>query len=103
MQYQLFIQNQSEHRFIASVVGMPMVQGEGVTEAEAIALAKSSLKSHLSTGKLVNIEVGISDETAIKKNDPWLKNMGLFANDSTFDGFLEEVAAYRQQVDEKVL
>jgi len=105
MQYQLFVQNQANHnKFVASVVGMPMVSGEGVTEEEAIAHAKASLQSQLVTGKFVNIQVGLTNESiesAIKEIDPWIKHLGLFANDSTFDDFLDEVAAYRQQVDKK--
>jgi hypothetical protein len=99
MQYQLFVQSHSEQRFIASVVGMPMVSGEGVTENEAIAQAKASLQSQLTTGKFVNIEVDSTHEASSQGADPWLKHLGLFANDPSFDNFLDEVANYRQEVD----
>lgn len=104
MQYQLFIQNPAEQKFVASVVGMPMVSGEGVTEAEAIAQAKAALESQLATGKFVTIQVSSvtqPDESVNQATDPWLKYLGLFANDPTFEDFLAEVAAYRQQVDEE--
>jgi hypothetical protein len=100
MQYQLFVQSQSEHRFIASVVGIPMVNGEGVTENEAIAQAKASLQSQLATGKFVNIEVESTQEATSQETDPWLKHLGLFSNDPSFDDFLDEVARYRQEVNQ---
>ena len=39
-------------------------------------------------------------EQSQQQTDPWLKHMGVFASDPTFDDFLTEVAAYRQQVSE---
>jgi predicted RNase H-like HicB family nuclease len=97
MQYQIFVQSHAEQGFVASVVGMPNVSVEGVTEDEAIAKVKIALESQLALGKLVTIEV--ADQAIEQDSDPWLKNMGIFADDPTFDDFLREVTAYRQQVD----
>jgi hypothetical protein len=102
MQYQLFVQNQAERGFLASVIGgMPVVNGEGVTPEEAIAQAKTSLQPQLATGKFIKIQVDSAEESIELETDPWLKHLGLFANDPTFDDFLDEVAAYRHQVDEE--
>jgi hypothetical protein len=97
MQYQVFVQNPSEQRFVASVVGLPSVMVEGETEEEVIAKVKTALESQLAMGKFVTIE--ISSQQFNTGTDPWLKHLGIFANDPTFEDFLEEVAAYRQQVD----
>jgi predicted RNase H-like HicB family nuclease len=97
MQYQIFVQTHAKQGFVASVVGMPSVSVEGTTEDEAIAKVKTALEAQLATGKLVTIEV--ADEMA-QGTDPWIKNMGIFADDPTFDDFLKEVEAYRQQVEE---
>jgi predicted RNase H-like HicB family nuclease len=97
MQYQVFVQNDAKQGFVASVVGMPHLLGEGATENEAIAQVKAALESQLATGKIVIIEVNAH---ANRETDPWIKNMGIFADDPTFDDFLAEVAAYRQQVDQ---
>lgn len=102
MQYQVFIQNPAEQRFVASIVGMPAITGEDTTEEEAIAQAKARLQSQLATGKFVTIEVGSTNRPNESVNhDPWLKHLGLFANDPTFEDFLEEVATYRQKADEE--
>jgi predicted RNase H-like HicB family nuclease len=45
MQYQVFVQNPSERKFLASVVGMSNLTAEGVTEKEALSNVKSVLES----------------------------------------------------------
>jgi len=57
MQYQIFVQSQSEQHFVASVVGMPNLTVEGKTEEEAISNVKSALEAQLAKGKFVTIEV----------------------------------------------
>lgn len=104
MQYQVFVQSSAEQRFVASIVGMPAIVGEGTTEEDAIAQAKAALQAQLTRGKFVTIQVeetNQSDKSVNQKIDPWLKHLGIFADDPTFEDFLEEVAAYRQQVDEE--
>jgi hypothetical protein len=99
MQYQVFIQNPADRLFTASVVGLPNVQSNGTTEEEAIVSLKSLLIDQFRSGKFVTIDVDVSDEGATKENDPWLSNIGIFQDDSTFDDFLTEVQTYRSEVD----
>ncbi len=108
MQYQVFVQSHPENKFIASIVGIPNSTVEGNTKEEVIALAKATLETQLASGELVTIEIGKERYLATshsastqQETDPWLKNMGIFASDPTFDDFLAEVAAYRQQVSEE--
>ncbi len=101
MQYQVFVQNQSEQRFIASIVGIPNLTVEGKTEKEAIANVKTALETQLALGKFVTID--ISPNLPTPGTDPWLKHLGLFADDPTFDDFLAEVATYRQSVDDQAI
>jgi predicted RNase H-like HicB family nuclease len=109
VQYQVFIESHPEKKFIASIVGIPNTTVEGSTKEEVIALAKASLETKLASGELVTIEVdqkrygGVEPVASLshQETDPWLKHMGIFASDPTFDDFLAEVASYRQQVDEE--
>jgi predicted RNase H-like HicB family nuclease len=94
MQYQVLVQNPSQSHFVASIVGMSGVIAEGETEAEAVSRVKTALEAQLETAKFITIEVSQPRNFA---TDPWLKHFGVFADDPTFDDFLEEVAAYRQQ------
>jgi len=97
MQYQVFVQSRPDRKFIASVVGIPDSTVEGSTKEEAIANAKVALKQLLASGELVTIDVDAENLT--QEADPWIEHMGIFADDPTFDDFLAEVPAYRQQVD----
>ncbi|MCU0570526.1 MAG: type II toxin-antitoxin system HicB family antitoxin [Oculatellaceae cyanobacterium Prado106] len=99
MQYQVFVQNPSEQHFVASIVNLPGVAAEGQTKEEAIAKAKAMLEEQLAIGEFVTIEV--RTQTSGLEDDPWIKHMGLFTDDPTFDDFLAEVAAYRRQADEQ--
>lgn len=97
MQYQVFVQSNPEKKFIASVVGIPNCSVEGNTKEEAIELARVCLEHQLANGNLVTIEV---NRVPLQlENDPLIKNIGIFADDPTFDDFLAEIAAYRQEVD----
>ncbi|WP_019502553.1 type II toxin-antitoxin system HicB family antitoxin [Pseudanabaena sp. PCC 6802] len=99
MQYQVFVESRSEHQFVASVVGLPNCIAEGASKEEAISKAKTVLTEKMNRGELVTIEI---EPQAIKpKIDPWLKHFGIFANDPTFEDFLEEVAAYRKATNEE--
>ena len=97
MQYQVFIQSRSDTEFIASVIGIPDCTAAGTTREEAVTKARRTLQQHLENGELVTIDLDSPSNGQVI--DPWIKHMGIFANDPTFDDFLAEVAAYRQQVD----
>lgn len=101
MQYQVLVQKPSEQHFVASVVGLSHVVADGKTEEEAIASVKAALTSQLTSAKLVTIEIDTESDSDKEETDPWLKHFGIFADDPTFDDFLEEVAAYRKRVDEE--
>jgi predicted RNase H-like HicB family nuclease len=97
MQYQVFVQSRPDKKFIASVVGIPNCMVEGDTREEAIALVKDVLEQQLENGEMITID--IDSERLKQKIDPWIKHIGIFADDPTFDDFQAEIAAYRQQID----
>ena len=95
MQYQVFVQNPAERKFVASVIGMPTVSAEGVTEEEAIAKAKATLESQLATGKFVTIKLDLAtqpDQTAFA-----MQYAGIFADDPSFEDWIEKLALIRKQ------
>lgn len=95
MQYQIFVQSQSQQSFLASVVGMANLTTEGKTEEEAISRAKSALEDQLARGKFVSIEVGSAKKTGLSL--PQMKYAGIFANESSFDDLTEKLRLIRQQ------
>ena len=99
MQYQIFVQNPTAQHFIASVMGMPGCIAEGLTKEEAVMNARVALQHQLDQGEFVTIDLLPNSEHPI---DPWIKHMGLFKDDPTFDDFLTEIAEYRQAIDKDV-
>jgi hypothetical protein len=94
MEYQVFVQTDSPTKYRASILGIPDCTAEGNTKEEAIANARTVLERQLIQGELVTIDL----ETSAPQTDPWLKHMGLFADDPTFDDFTAEIAAYRREI-----
>jgi predicted RNase H-like HicB family nuclease len=92
MQYQVFVQTDVETpHFVASVVGVPNLSVAGATEAEAMANVKSALERKLAAGKFVTIEVD-----APVSHDHSSVGAGVFADDSTFDDWMEKLAEIRR-------
>jgi predicted RNase H-like HicB family nuclease len=98
MQYQVFVQNPADRTFLASVVGLPNLTANGITEKEAITKLKGILDAQFKNGKMVMIDVDLPTEEFIQTSDPWIDNIGIFQDDPTFDDFLLEVNAYRDEV-----
>lgn len=110
VQYQLFVQNPAERRFVASVIGMPTVSEEGTTEEEAVFKTKAALEAQLANGKIINIKVqaalaAMAVEPMIE-TDPTTKPSsstfpmqyaGVFTNDSSFDDWVEKLALIRRE------
>jgi hypothetical protein len=92
MQYQVFVQNPADCTFTASVVGLPNVMTNGVTEQEAIDKLKAILEAQFTRAKFITIEVGTSKASTASAYNP----AGAFKNDPTFDDWMEKMAEIRQ-------
>jgi predicted RNase H-like HicB family nuclease len=95
MQYQVLLQNPSAHRYVASVIGLTGVMAEAETEEEAITKIKTVLTSELETAKFITIEVGECTSSQQKKSE--MKYAGILADDPTFEDWMQDLAAIRQQ------
>jgi predicted RNase H-like HicB family nuclease len=95
MQYRVFVQSRTDDHFVASIVEMPNLVVEGETEAEAITKVKAALENRLATGKLVTINVNVGQES--QETVPQMKYAGIFSDDSTFDDWMEKMAAIRRE------
>lgn len=96
MLYQVLVRKPSDSHFVASVIGLSDVVADGKTEEEAVDNVKLALATQLEEAKVVTIEL----EPKEAKISPWKKRAGAFANDPTWDDFLQEMTAYRQQIDQ---
>jgi predicted RNase H-like HicB family nuclease len=92
MQYQLFVQNQPNSKYVASIVGIPNSSVEGDTREEAIEKVKVLLAEKVANGELITVEIN----PAVESKAP-SRRMGLLENDPTFDDFMEKLAAIRRE------
>ena|SRR5436853_6060853 len=93
MIYRVFLQRMAEDGYEATPFLFPNCVAVGKTRDEALANLKAALDARLSQGEMVTVEAG-------EPEHPWLKWAGMFKDDPTFDEFLDEIEAYRRQVDE---
>lgn len=94
MQYQLFVEDQSDRHFVASVIGMPNIEADGSTESEALSKAEAALRTQLAKGKIVTVEVD-----AHPSINPFI-HAGILQNDPTFDDWMERLTEIRKQANE---
>lgn len=94
MQYQISLESKSKDNFIASVVGMSNLMAEGTTEEEALQNITAALEATLSTGKFVQIEV--QEANSLSE----MKFAGIFADDQTFDDFMEKLRLIREKANQ---
>ncbi len=97
MTFQIFVQNQPEQGYVASVVGIPNCIAEGETKVEAVAKAKEVLSRLLTQGEIVSVEIENVGHT--QADNPWLKVFGMFKDDPTWDDFQASIQEYRRELD----
>lgn len=99
MQYTVFLQNKKDGGYLAWVPALPACRSEGDTREEALENIRNSLKETLTNlVEITQVEVDIP-QMSRKESDPWLEFRGMFADDPDFDAFLQEIKAYRQELD----
>lgn len=93
LMYNVFVKKVGD-RFTATVVGFPNCTVEAASRAEAIERAREAVAEFVSDGELVKIEVETSSQ-----NRPLRDFVGMWADDDTFDEFVEAMKSYRREVD----
>ena len=79
MQYQVFVQNPTDRTFMASVVGLPNLTANGITEKEAIDRLKGILDAQFKNGKIVTIDIDVPSDRSPEKSDPLACQYGDFS------------------------
>lgn len=92
--YDVLVENQSDGRVKATLLGLPDCHSLGNTETEAIEKLSQSLQTRLETAKIVTLEIA-----APQIENPWMKFAGIFKDDPQFDEMLEYIEADRRELD----
>jgi len=96
MRVSILLQPNLPEGYRATVLGWPDLMIKGKTEEETLNNVRQAVTSRLQQSKFVTLDIQ-DDES----NDPWMKFVGMWENDPTFDDFLAEIAAYRRELDEQ--
>jgi hypothetical protein len=94
MRVSVLLQPNLPEGYIATVLGWPDLMVKGKTEDETLDNVRHAVTSRLRQAKFVTLDIQ-NDDT----NDPWMKFVGIWENDPTFDDFQAEIAAYRRELD----
>ena len=91
--YNVFVKKTGDH-FTATVVGFPNCTVEAPSRAAAIQRAREAVADFVSEGELVRIEV---ESTTLVRS---LRDFaGMWADDDTFDEFVDAMKTYRKEVE----
>ena len=94
MTYNAIVEDRNNEGYTASVLGWPGCTVTGATKAEALARLRQAIRDRLSRVEIVPIEVEVGEE-----GHPLAKFAGMFKDDTLFDQFVEDMAAYRREID----
>ena len=99
MTYQVFLQRYPNRGYSATMLGWVDCTVEGKTKEEALIKAKTAIAERLSAGEIVRVDVKLPENKDTE--NPWVKNLGRFRDDATFDDMLTEIESYRREIDEE--
>jgi predicted RNase H-like HicB family nuclease len=91
------ILRKTKNKYVARVRDWPEVVIEEDSREAAITQIKAQLSAYLSQPPEV---IPIDLEPVARGDHLWLQFAGMWANDPTWDAFVAEVEAYRQEIDE---
>ena len=94
------VEPQTEGQFLATFLGWPELQAQGDSRQEALDKLTRLVQKRLTRAEFVPLELGIPKSTTPHS---WVKFAGMFAGDEQFDAVMDEVDAYRQELDKNEL
>lgn len=95
MEYQIFVEQQAQNGFVATVLGWPEFVATGHTKQEAISNVRTAVEERLARGEVLKIQ----SETplALSETDPWQALIGSCVDDPYWDEFQDELRRIREE------
>ena len=94
MTYSAILEDRESDGFTATILGWPGCTATGATREEVLARLRRILRDRLSKAEIVPLEVDAPEEA-----HPWAKFAGMFQDDPLFDQVVEDIRAYRREID----
>jgi len=93
MTYNAIVESKDHRGYRATVLGWPNCSANGATKEEALERLREVIRTRVSEGEIVRIDVDLPG------SHPWMKFAGMFEDDPMFDQLVEEIEAYRRELD----
>lgn len=87
--------------YAATVLGWTDCQAIGATREGAIANLRQQLIEQIQQSEVISLEIDNPNYHNPNTQHPWMPFAGMFADDPDFEAVQADIAAYRQEVDEK--
>jgi len=100
MTYDVLIQPQTESTYRATVLGWPDLSVVGDDEQTVLKRVVQAIRAQLQRGRIVRIEVEEGVVVLPAAEHPWLRFLGAWEDDPTFDDLAARMEAYRRELDE---
>lgn len=94
--YDVLIEQKGQDKVTATVLGWQECQTEAATKEEALTKLRQILTTRLQQTEIVSLEIELP-----QSEHPWMKFARMYQNNPLFPEVLEEIQAYRQEIDEK--
>ena len=94
MKYNAIVEDSETDGYTATILEWPGCTATGATRGEALTRLRQAISNRLSRVEIVPIEVDVPEAA-----HPLAKVIGMFKDDPLFDQFVEDMAAYRREVD----
>ena len=95
MEYQIFVEQQPQNGFVATVLGWPDCVATGHTKQEAVVNVRNAVEERLARGEVLQVQ--IEAPQSAPQPDPWETMAGRFADDPTWDEYEAELKRIREE------
>ncbi|NOZ06352.1 MAG: hypothetical protein GXP41_08390 [Chloroflexi bacterium] len=95
MTFAVLLMKQTDDGYTARPMLWPDSVVYGTTKQEALGRVQVLIRDLLSRTQLVQVEVDVPEQQV---DNPWLTKAGTFADDPTWDDFLQAMVDYRVQL-----
>jgi hypothetical protein len=96
MTINVLVQPNPEKGYTATVLGWVDLVVEAQTKEEALEKIRAELTHRLAKGEIISLDIA-----PVNGEHPWMKFAGMWKDDPTFDDFLAEIKAYREELDKE--
>lgn len=92
----VLVTRQADGCYTARALAVPDVVASGATEADAVDGLRHALDDLRARSHVVDVDLPLPIGAA---DNPWLRMVGIWANDADWDEFRAAIEAYRREVD----